>query len=134
LEEVLADPEIARYVAGWGRSGDAAVIAVGDEGRRLGAAWYRLFSEQEPGFGFVDSKTPEISIAVAADVRRRGIGATLLTALVDRARAQGFDALSLSVSPDNPAIRLYERHGFVRTESRDRHWTMRLDLYDGIGS
>jgi [ribosomal protein S18]-alanine N-acetyltransferase len=124
------DSRIAQYVEGWGRLGDAAVIAVGDDGRRLGAAWYRLFSEEKPGYGFVDAKTPELSIAVAPDSRGRGIGTALLAALVDRARREGFPALSLSVDPQNPAVRVYERAGFVRAESRDSHWTMRLSLSD----
>ena len=126
--EEWADPGIARYVTGWGRPGDGAVIAVGDDGRRLGAAWYRLFSEAEPGFGFVDAETPEISIAVVPASRGRGIGTALLAALVELGRDEGFHALSLSVSPENPAVRLYERAGFVRVESRDSHWTMRVDL------
>lgn len=127
-EEECSDPRIAKYVTGWGRPGDGAVIAVGDDGRRLGAAWYRLFSEEEPGFGFVNAETPEISIAVVPDSRGRGIGTALLAVLVERARREGFPALSLSVSPQNPAVRLYERSGFVRVPSRDSHWTMRLDL------
>jgi ribosomal protein S18 acetylase RimI-like enzyme len=126
--EGWGDPRIARYLTGWGRPGDGAVIAVGDDGRRLGAAWYRLFSEEQPGFGFVDAKTPEISIAVVPTFRGQGIGTALLAGLVERARHEGFDALSLSVSPENPAVRLYERAGFVRVESRDRHWTIRVDL------
>jgi ribosomal-protein-alanine N-acetyltransferase len=126
--EDWGDPRIASYVRGWGRRGDVAVIAVDDDGRRLGAAWFRLFSEEEPGFGFVDAETPEISIAVAPDSRGRGIGTALLEALADRACHEGFHALSLSVRPGNPAARLYERFGFARVESPDSHWTMRLDL------
>jgi ribosomal protein S18 acetylase RimI-like enzyme len=76
----------------------------------------------------VDAETPEISIAVVPASRGRGIGTALLATLVARARHEGFHALSLRVSPENPVVRLYERAGFVRVESRDRHWTMRLDL------
>jgi ribosomal protein S18 acetylase RimI-like enzyme len=128
VEEMLASREIARYVAGWGRPGDAAVIAVDLRARRLGAAWYRLFSSDEPGFGFIDTLTPEISIALLPDQRGRGIGSRLLEALIERARREGFSALSLSVSPENPAADLYRRFGFVRVRSGDEHWTMRLDL------
>jgi ribosomal protein S18 acetylase RimI-like enzyme len=129
LEEALADPALARYVAGWGRAGDAGVIALDAEGGPVGAAWYRLFPPNEPGFGFMDEHTPELSIAVIGNARARGVGTGLLGALVDRARADGFDALSLSVEPDNPARRLYERHGFVHVGG-EAAWTMRAALHD----
>jgi ribosomal protein S18 acetylase RimI-like enzyme len=128
LEELLAQPRFARYVSGWGRSGDAVVIAEDDSGAPVGAAWYRLFTSAEPGFGFVDQTTPEISIAVREDARGRGVGASLLRALADRARSDGFDALSLSVEKDNPAVRLYERAGFSVVDSDAKTFTMRLDL------
>ena len=61
-----------RYVMSWGRPGDAAVIAYRDSGN-VGAAWYRLFKEREPGYGFVDEQTPELSIAVVPVVPRQGL-------------------------------------------------------------
>jgi GNAT superfamily N-acetyltransferase len=126
LASTLARPKIARYVTDWGRQGDAAFIAEGTG--PLGAAWYRLFTAEEPGFGFIDDETPELSVAVVAHRRSEGIGTALLEALIERARDEGRGALSLSVSPDNPAASLYGRLGFVRVESRDEHWTMRLEL------
>jgi GNAT superfamily N-acetyltransferase len=128
IDEALADLRIARYIESWGRPGDAALIAVDEAGRPIGAGWYRVFRREEPGFGFIDGATPEISIAVVPDRRSQGIGSALLGSLVDRAREEGFQALTLSVSPENPAVRLYERCGFVRVPSRDDQWTMRLDL------
>ena len=103
-------------------------------GERVGAAWYRLFDTEHPGYGFVDAETPELTIAVAEGWRGKGIGTALLRALVDRARTDGFAALSLSVSPDNPATELYRRHGFVRVRSRDDHWAMlaRLEPHEEI--
>lgn len=117
----------SRYVRGWGRSGDTAVIAL-EDGFAVGAAWYRLFSPQEPGYGFVDEHTPELAIAVVPSKRGRGIGERLLTALVERARAAGYDALSLSVEPGNPARKLYERHGFEVVEEGTEAWTMRASV------
>jgi ribosomal protein S18 acetylase RimI-like enzyme len=127
LDEALADPALDRYVVGWGRPGDAGVIALGRRCEPIAAAWFRLFPRGEPGFGFVDERTPELSLAVAEAVRSRGVGTRLLVALLDRAREGGFPALSLSVEPDNPARRLYERHGFKRVGG-DTAWTMRADL------
>ena len=54
---------ISRYVDGWGRPGDTALIAM-DEGHSVGAAWFRLFSPDSPGFGFLDDQTPELTIVV----------------------------------------------------------------------
>ena len=61
----------ARYVKGWGRPGDTVLIAV-DDGFPVGAAWYRLFRRDLPGYGFVDEETPELAIAVVPS--RAGAG------------------------------------------------------------
>jgi len=44
------------------------------------------------------------------------------------AAAAGFRAISLSVEPDNPARRLYERAGFTRAGTVGGAWTMRATL------
>lgn len=111
-DAALALPELRKYVEGWGRPGDAAVVAVDPSGRRLGAAWCRLFPADAPGYGFVSADVPELSIAVAPEARGRGVGGALLAALKQTARAQGYRALSLSVDRGNAARRLYERQGF----------------------
>ena len=110
--DVMQRPEIACYVADWGRYGDDAVLAVEDTtGADLGAAWLRLWPGAMTGYGFVDRSTPELAIAVRSEHRGRGIGACLLDALLDRASAR-HRAVSLSVSLENPAVALYQRHGF----------------------
>jgi ribosomal protein S18 acetylase RimI-like enzyme len=127
LESVLADPHVARYLIGWRRHGDAGVIGE-EEGKPVGAAWFRLFPGDAPGYGFVAAEVPELSIAVAPEARERGIGNRLLDALVEVARAEEHRALSLSVEPDNPARRLYERAGFVLVADDGGAWTMALEL------
>jgi len=105
---------VALYVKGWGRPGDTALIAV-EDGFPVGAAWYRLFRSDQPGYGFVDEETPELAIAVVPSRRGRGIGDALLEALFERARAEGYHALSLSVEAGNVALlAFYEKHGFRR--------------------
>ena len=44
------------------------------------------------------------------------------------ARADGYAAISLSVEKDNPAVALYERHGFKRVREDDGAYTMQADL------
>lgn len=128
MEEALKDPHLSRYISGWGRSGDTAVVALDDEGQPIGAAWYRLFTPDEPGYGFVDSSTPEVSMAVMEEHRGRGIGRALLNALIDAATSEGFTALSLSVEQDNRAVALYESIGFNRLRLERNAWTMQLNL------
>ena len=108
---VVAQPELARYVSGWGRRGDAGIIAIAANGAPIGAAWLRLWSEQDRGYGFVDALTPELSVAVRQEARGGGIGTELLRRLLQRADGS-YDKVSLSVSAENPAVRLYQRFGF----------------------
>jgi ribosomal protein S18 acetylase RimI-like enzyme len=119
---------VALYVKAWGRAGDTAVIAL-DRGFPVGAAWYRLFDRERPGFGFVDERTPELAIAVVPNARGRGVGSALLNALLERARADGYATLSLSVDRANAgAIELYERYGFQRVSEDDDSVTMLAQL------
>ena len=120
---------VALYVKGWGRPGDTVLIAV-DDGFPVGAAWYRLFRRDHPGYGFVDEETPELAIAVVPSRRGRGIGDALINALLERARAEHYSALSLSVEKENePLLAFYEKHGFTRVhEDGGDSVTMRREL------
>ncbi|MBA3605730.1 MAG: GNAT family N-acetyltransferase [Acidimicrobiia bacterium] len=124
--EVMARPELARYVADWPRPGDVGVVAVDDDGRAVGAAWWRSFTAARPGYGFVDALTPEVSIGVIPEARGRGVGTAMLQALIDAAGACGLGALSLSVELDNPARRLYARLNFVPVAASEGSLTMVL--------
>ena len=116
---------VYRYVQNWGRKGDAGVVAL--EGpHEYGAAWYRLFTADEPGFGFVDEQTPELTIAVVPSRRGGGLGGQLMDALLDRAREQGHTAISLSA--EKGMTKLYERFGFRGVEEKDGTVTMKAEL------
>ena len=125
-----ADLPVARYVTNWGREGDDGLVAI-DEGNLVGAAWYRLFRREEPGFGFVDESTPELTIAVVPSRRGRGFGHELMTGLLERARRAGYERLSLCVEKDSPAVSLYERYGFRRVGEHDGALTMTAELGAG---
>jgi ribosomal protein S18 acetylase RimI-like enzyme len=123
------EPPVQRDVERWGRPGDTALIAIRDF-QPVGAAWYRLFKAENPGYGFVDEETPELSIAVVPSKRGSGAGSELLKALMARAQADGYASISLSVEKDNPAVGLYERHGFRAVREDDGAYTMQADLRD----
>jgi GNAT superfamily N-acetyltransferase len=120
-----AELPVARYVTGWGREGDSGFVAI-DELQPVGAAWYRLFPPREAGFGFVDERTPELTVAVVPSRRGKGIGHELMEALLAQARSEGYDALSLS-SPSGSTA-LYERYGFRVVSDEGEAVTMRLAL------
>jgi GNAT superfamily N-acetyltransferase len=124
LDEALALPEIGRYVDGWGRPSDLGVIFDDD----LGAAWMRLFTDDDHGYGFVATDVPELTIGVSPEARGRGVGTALLAELLERAQAAGHPSISLSVEPENSAVRLYERFGFVRVGHAGTSWTMQRML------
>lgn len=127
---ILQEPHIEKYMRGWGRPTDHALIAIDDNGVPLGAIWVRLFDRDHAGYGFVDEVTPELGMAILPSHRGHGIGRTLLGEMSHVARAHGYGALSLSVDPRNAvALRLYERHGYVKVSEDDGgSWTMRKAL------
>jgi len=107
---------------------ETAVIAI-DKGFPVGAAWYRLFDNDRPGYGFVDERTPELAIAVVPNARGKGVGTALLEALLRDARAAGYPTISLSVDRANAgAIELYGRHGFEQVAEDEDSVTMLAQL------
>jgi len=75
----------------------------------------------------------DLGLMVAAHARRQGIGWALLEQAVDWARQVGVRKLELHVFPYNePAIRLYERFGFVREGYRKQHYRRGNGYVDAI--
>lgn len=70
------------------------------------------------------------TLAVAPDVQGQGLGARLLTALLDEAARRRQRTVSLEVRADNvPAQRLYARHGFVRSGLRRGYYAGGVDAH-----
>ncbi len=108
-ESIRDDPALAQYLDGWGRPGDLGVIAL-DGTRPRGAAWVRLLADDESGSADHEHDVPELAIAVSEGHEGRGIGSSLLDALMRRLPDT---SVVLTARSTNPAIALYERHGFV---------------------
>lgn len=124
---ILSHPDIARYVKDWGRENDSGFVAVDENNNPLGAIWLRLLKDEEKGFGYVDSKTPELGMAVLSEYRRQGIGTSLLSRLIESAVGV-YENISLSVAIANPAIHLYQRLGFEIVKQDGNSITMKRRL------
>ena len=70
-----------------------------------------LAQEQEQRLRNIDDATPELSIDVLAEYRGKGIGTELMSRVLHIA-GNKYKAVSLNVSEENPAMRLYKRLGF----------------------
>ncbi|OLT36331.1 ribosomal-protein-alanine N-acetyltransferase [Actinomadura sp. CNU-125] len=101
-EELSGQPRTRRYV-----------IAESSGGEIVGYA----------GLASVGGHADVQTIGVAPGARGAGIGATLLTELIDEAVRRGDEGLFLEVRVDNaPARRLYERFGFEQIGVRERYY------------
>jgi putative acetyltransferase len=75
----------------------------------------------------------DLGLMVAVTARRQGVGRALLEQAVTWAQATGVRKLELHVFPHNePAIRLYERFGFVREGYRKEHFRRGPEYVDAI--
>ena len=93
-------------------SPDTAVVALDDDGRPIGVAWWHL-RDRSLVVAPDGAPVPEIVVAVVPAARGRGVGRRLLDALAARAAERGHDRLALNVHIRNPAAHLYSRAGFV---------------------
>lgn len=124
-EDLLNSPYIKKYHEAWGRNGDTALIALNTNNQAVGAVWYRLFNEFNKGYGYVDSNTPELGIAVTKEARGNGVGTLLMKEIIRKAMYEGYESISLSVDSYNTnAVHIYEKLGFKDYEESGTSITM----------
>jgi len=127
-EQLLSNPQVTAFVDGWGRPGDHGIVAEA-ELQPVGAAWFRVFPDDDPEGGFVGGETPELLIALAPEHRGKGVGGLLLSALLDQAREERKSTIGLNVPRSNlPAVALFRGHGFQVRRERDGVLTMQAAL------
>lgn len=125
--DVVRGIEREVYRRGWSRSVFRAELARADTRDYLVATVPRGWLRREVvGYGGVMTVAGEAHITtlvVAPDLRRRGIAAVLLEALLERAVARGATAATLEVRTSNEAARrLYRRFGFAPVGVRREYY------------
>ncbi|AQX15620.1 hypothetical protein BCR15_07540 [Tessaracoccus lapidicaptus] len=117
-QEILERSEFRHYLDVRFDRGDFGWVAE-DDGVAVGAAWALFLPHDDAGYGFVDERTPEVSVWVSAGHRRMGIGRALLQRLRATASSRQIATLSLSVEPDNHARNLYLSEGYIPVAGRE---------------
>lgn len=134
--QALADLHAQAFDKPWSAQDISALIG--------GAGAYAVMAQDQTPLGMIMSRilfeeAEILTLAVAPDARRRGVGAALVSAAAGLARQGGALSLVLEVGEDNPgAIALYEAAGFVQSGRRRNYYDrggrqidallMRLDL------
>lgn len=127
FDAVDGSHEIAHYFKTFPSTRDFGLLDY--EGNAVRAiAWLVFLPESDPGYGFVDADTPELSITTFEGFRGQGIGGALLHELIGVARTRGLQRISLSVEDGNDARRLYDRAGFRVVGRNGASDTMLLEL------
>jgi ribosomal protein S18 acetylase RimI-like enzyme len=132
VDAAMSDENLRTYVEHWGRrSGDLGVVALRNGVAPVGAAWIRLGASASP-FKVGDAEVPELATAVLPSERGQGVGSAMLGRLVELAHGR-YPSIMLSVREANPAVRFYERLGFLVERSIQNRvggtsLVMRLDL------
>ncbi|MBE9004928.1 GNAT family N-acetyltransferase [Fortiea sp. LEGE XX443] len=112
IQDAISHPDLSKYVKGWGLKDDVGFVAICKSSNQpVGAAWIRLLTQENPGYGYVDDRTPELAIATLPEYRNQGIGTKLLIYLLAAARTS-YPSISLTVRSSNPALHLYQRLGW----------------------
>lgn len=114
-KEILNEPKINNYIKDFGRKDDLCLVAE-LESEIVGAIWSRKFSAENNGYGFIDAETPELSMAIKAKFRGKGIGTNLLSSILGKLSFKKFNKVSLSVDKRNYAYKMYQNHGFIEVE------------------
>jgi ribosomal protein S18 acetylase RimI-like enzyme len=128
MEQTLENPRVVSFVEGWGRPGDHGIITENNLAP-VGAAWFRIFPDDDVEGGFVGGETPELLIALVPEHRGKGVGSILLRALLEKAREEGMPAIGLNVMRGNlPAVALFRRYGFQVRRDAEGILTMQLAL------
>lgn len=73
------------------------------------------------GLASIDEQTPQLGIALEPEYQHKGYGGPLMQAALDAARRSSYTQVSLTVHPQNPARRMYERCGFQKIAVRNNY-------------
>lgn len=125
--EIIKDPQLQVYIRDFGKQKDDACLCAEVRQTVVGAVWVRNI----PGYGSVDSETPEFAISLYPEYRGHGIGSDLMRQMLAHLKKAGYAQASLVVQKDNYALRMYLAVGFQIVAENEEEYIMvhRLERY-----
>ncbi|MDR1200406.1 MAG: GNAT family N-acetyltransferase [Tannerellaceae bacterium] len=127
--DIIKKPEIYNAIRDFGeKQGDFCIFAELN-GITVGGAWLRLSDDEPRSYGYIDSETPELAIAVFKPYQKLGIGRGLMNNLIDLALTngiRGYKQISLSVDKRNYAVEMYKKIGFEIVKENEQDYVMVL--------
>jgi ribosomal protein S18 acetylase RimI-like enzyme len=122
-KSIIFEPFLHHYIKDFGRKDDFCLVAE-HENTLIGAIWTRLFTSEEKGYGFVNTDTPEVSMAIDFEHRNSGVGAVLMHEILEKLKNKGCKQVSLSVDMRNYAFTFYKKIGFETVEIKENSAVM----------
>jgi ribosomal protein S18 acetylase RimI-like enzyme len=118
-EEGLKAEGVMNSLIDWGnRKQDLGLVALNGS-NMIGAAWIRHYQKNNSIRGFINESVPVLVIGIKNEYRNKGIGTEILNLLIEKATGKGIKSISLMVSEDNEAFKLYKKVGFELLEKHD---------------
>lgn len=108
--------ELDIYCRFYGLSSKDLGLYALSEHKIAGAAWIRLLKEDDNANGFIDEKTPVLTIGVKSEFRGMGIGSAMLEQIFLEAGAV-FERMSISVLNNEKSVGFFKKHGFAEVEN-----------------
>jgi len=118
-------PELKQYEEHFGSlDGDIGVYILSDA-NIAGAAWVRLLAN---GKAYVNDNTPELTLSIKPDFKRKGIAYALLQQLFIET-SKLYSQMSVSVRDIPSVIKFYEKLGFIKCENTEHKNALGVDSF-----
>lgn len=118
--EIVNLPELQVYIRDFGTQPDDHCLVAETGGAVVGAVWVR----DMPDYGHVADGVPSFAISVRPEHRGSDIGTSLMKAMLELLRRQGYEKASLSVQKANYAAPWYRSLGFEDVGENNEEFIM----------